>query len=83
MPSTLYLTYSAWRAATDLDHDVIQAARAGDEMARASVVEETDKRLGERVAATLRHRGLDVTWNGSRKSRLGVSITDWRKPLPS
>lgn len=81
-PTTLLLTYGAWRAAEDLDRGLVEAARAGDEAARAAVVAETDRRIGERVAAALRRRGLTVIWDGSPETRLGVSIGVWGKPLP-
>lgn len=83
MPATLYLTYSAWRAATDVDPALLAAARAGDESARAQVVASTDRRVGERVVAALRHQGLDVDWDGNPQQRLAISVTDWRKPLPA
>lgn len=82
-PTTLFLTYSAWRAATDLDPALLEAARAGDASARARVAADTDRRVGERVAAALRRHGLAVTWDGDPRERLAISITDWRKPLPA
>lgn len=81
-PATLFLTYSAWRSATDLDPDLLAAARAGDATARAEVVAVTDGRVGARVAAALRDRGLVVAWDGNPKQRIAVQISDWRKPLP-
>ncbi len=81
-PTTLFLTYSAWRSATDIDPGLLAAARAGDATARAEVVAITDGRVGGRVAASLRDRGLTVAWDGNPKQRIAVQISDWRKPLP-
>lgn len=81
-PATLFLTYSAWRYATDLDPVLLAAARAAEESARAQVAASTDQQVGERVAAALRRHGLVVTWDGDPQARLAVSIGDWRKPLP-
>ena len=81
-PGVLYLTYSAWRPSPDLDPALIAAARGGDAEARVQVYQGTDACVGERVAAALRHHGLTVLWEGDPAERIGVSITDWRKPLP-
>ena len=60
----------------------VAAARGGDAEARVLVYQGTDACVGERVAAALRHHGLTVLWEGDPAERIGVSITDWRKPLP-
>ncbi|MGC3955503.1 MAG: hypothetical protein QM804_14850 [Propionicimonas sp.] len=82
-PTTLYLTYSAWRPNPDLDPALLEAARAGDEAARSQVIAGTDRRAGERVAAALRQQGLTVSWDGNPQTRLAIEIADWRKPLPA
>ncbi|MCA0295351.1 MAG: hypothetical protein LCH96_08615 [Actinobacteria bacterium] len=82
-PTRLFLTYSAWRAASDLDPELLAAARAGDADARAQVIARTDAQAGERVAAALRNRGLRVEWDGDPQQRLEIVIDDWRKPLPA
>lgn len=81
-PATLFLTYSSWRPAPDTDPELLAAARAGDEGARAAVVANTDAEVGRRVVEALRSEGLDVSWNGSHTSRIAITISRWRKPLP-
>jgi len=82
-PAQLLLTYSAWRAARDTDAELLAAARGGDKDAERRIREETDRKVGERVAAALAAEGLTVTWNGDPGQRLAVEISHWRKPLPS
>lgn len=81
-PAQLMLTYSAWRAARDTDPDLLAAARGGDKDAERRIREETDRKVGERVAAALAAEGLTVSWNGDPGQRLAVEIAHWRKPLP-
>ncbi len=52
------------------------------ESARTRVPASAIKRVGERIAAALRRQGLEVTWDGDPDTRIAISITDWRKPLP-
>lgn len=47
------------------------------------MVNRSDVTVGTAVAEALRAEGLDVEWNGSNASRIQVTITDWRKPLPA
>ncbi|QIK61967.1 hypothetical protein G7068_01150 [Leucobacter viscericola] len=82
-PAQLFLTYSSWRPADDIDPQLLEMARAGDEDARSEVVVLTDTGVGQRVSAALRSRGLDVRWDEDVKNRIAVQITDWRKPLPA
>jgi hypothetical protein len=81
-PAQLMLTYSAWRAARDTDPELLSAARAGDRDAETRIREETDRKVGEIVAAALAEEGLTVSWNGDPAQRLAVEISHWRKPLP-
>ena len=81
-PAQLMLTYSAWRAARDTDPELLAAARRGDREAETRIREETDRKVGERVAAALAAEGLTVSWNGDPAQRLAVEIAHWRKPLP-
>ncbi|MDC7122292.1 hypothetical protein OMK64_12165 [Cellulomonas fimi] len=80
--ATLFLAYSSWRPAPDTDPDLLAAARAGDEAARAAVVAHTDVQVGHKVVDALKSEGLDVTWDGSHETRIAIAISDWRKPLP-
>lgn len=82
-PAILFLSYSAFRPAPDLDPALVQAARAGDEDARRSVVRETDASVGRTVANAVRETGLHVDWDGDPGQRIAVHISDWRKPLPT
>lgn len=82
-PATLFLAYSAWRSAPDADPELLAAARAGDDDARAAVVASTDAAVGHRVVDALREEGLDVSWDGSHTSRIAVAISRWRRPLPA
>lgn len=81
-PATLFLAYSSWRPAPDTRSELLAAARAGDDDARAAVVAQTDEQVGGHVVRALEAEGLDVTWNGSHTSRIAVTISRWRKPLP-
>lgn len=80
--AVLYLSYSAFRAAPQLDPALVQAARAGAAGAREQVRIETDRAVGAIVAAALREHGLTVDWDGDPDRRIKVHITDWRKYLP-
>lgn len=82
-PATLYLTYSSFRPAPDVDPELLAAARAGDERARTQLIEQTDAAVGHLVAESLRNHGLDVDWSGDIGRRIAVTIHEWRKPLPS
>lgn len=82
-PTTLFLTYSSFRPAAEIDAEVLQKARTGDAKAKAQVTTETDTLVGQRVADTLRAHGLDVNWSGSPTQRISISVGAWRKALPS
>lgn len=81
-PTVLPLSYSAFRAAPQLDPALVRAARDGDAEAARRVRIETDGTVGTIVADALREQGLTVDWDGNPDARLAVLITDWRKPLP-
>ncbi|GAA1944129.1 DUF6891 domain-containing protein [Nocardioides hwasunensis] len=81
--STLYLSYSTFVPAPEVDASVVQRWRDGDASLRDEVVAASDTTVGRLVADALRARGLDVQWDGSPAARIAVTITDWRKPLPA
>ena len=81
-PADLLLTFSAWRASRNTDPEVLAAARRGDDEAAQRIRIETDREVGERVAAALRAEGLVVHWSGDPAQRIAVQIDHWRKPLP-
>lgn len=81
-PSTLHLSYSAFRAAPHLDPALVRAARDGDADAKKQVRVETDRAVGTIVAGALREHGLTVDWDGDPDERIKVRITQWRKYLP-
>lgn len=81
-PATLFLSYSTFVPAPDLDPALLERWRAGEEQARDRVVEESDRAVGVRVAAALRAQGLEVAWDGDTGRRIEVAIPAWRKPLP-
>ena len=81
-PADLYLTYSSFRPAPDIDPELMARARAGDEDARKQVVSHTDATVGRIVVDALTARGLTPVWSGDPAQRIAVPITDWRKPLP-
>ena len=81
-PANLLLTYSAWRASRSTDPELLAAARRGDKDAEKRIREETDRQVGESVAAALRAEGLTVSWSGDPAQRIAVRIENWRKPLP-
>lgn len=78
----LLLGYSAFRPHPDLPRSLVDAAADGDQAAHAEVVDRTDTLVGQRIAALARHFGLTVSWSGSRRERISLSIPEWRKPLP-
>lgn len=82
-PAILFLTFSSWGPADDIDPQLLEKAKDGDIDARAEVVALTDAAVGRRVSAALRQRGLEVQWSGNADTRIAVEITDWRKPLPA
>lgn len=81
-PSTLYLSYSTFCPAPDVDEALIDRWRSGDESAKAEVIEASDRAVGRRVSDALREQGLSVEWDGDTGQRIAVSVDDWRKPLP-
>lgn len=81
-PSDLYLSYSAFRPAHDLDPALVSAAFGGDETAKAQMIAHTDQTVGRQVADALRAQGLSVDWNGDNNQRIRISDVRWRKPLP-
>jgi hypothetical protein len=81
-PSVLYLTYSSWLPAEDLDPALVEAARSGDIDARNTVVSRTDALIGAQVTEVLSTHGLLVRWDGDPTERIEVQIANWRKPLP-
>lgn len=81
-PSTLFLSYSTFCPAPDVDPSLIERWRSGDESLRAEVVAASDAAAGHRVADALRGQGLDVDWDGDTGQRIQVAISSWRKPLP-
>lgn len=81
-PSTLYLSYSTFTPAPDVNEGLIARWRDGDESLRPQVIETSNRSVGHRVAQALRAQGLDVAWDGDTGQRIDVTITDWRKPLP-
>jgi len=81
-PSDLYLSYSAFRPAHDLDPALVAAAFGGDETAKAHMIAHTDQTVGRQVADALRTQGLSVDWNGDNNQRIRVTDVCWRKPLP-
>jgi hypothetical protein len=80
-PATLYLSYSTFVPAPDLDEDLLERWREDDSL-RGEVIAASDASVGHRVADALRAQGLDVTWDGNTGARVEVAITQWRKPLP-
>lgn len=82
MPATLYLTYSTFAPAPDVDDALLERWRGGDESAKLQVIESSNTLVGHRIADALREQGLSVDWDGNLDARIAVEITDWRKPLP-
>ena len=82
-PALLYLSYSSFRPAPEVDADLLARWEAGDESLRGEVVAASDRAVGHRVADALRAQGLRVEWDGDTGSRVAVTIDDWRKPLPT
>ncbi len=80
--ATLYLSYSAFRPAPGVDPDVTARAKDGDEDARDEVVTFTETAVGEMVRDALVAEGLVVDWDGTPAQRIGVRVSEWRKPLP-
>lgn len=78
----LYLSYSSFRPAADIDPALLDAAAAGDADAQRAVMLQTDLVVGGLVRDAIRAEGLDVVWDGTIEQRIRVEITDWRKPLP-
>lgn len=81
-PADLFLTYSSFRPAADVDPDLMARARAGEQEAREQVVRHTDATVGRIVVDALAAHGLAPDWSGDPTRRIAVPITDWRKPLP-
>ncbi|GAA3696541.1 DUF6891 domain-containing protein [Gordonia hankookensis] len=80
--AVLYLGYSAFRPHPTLPESLLDAMSAGDTDAEDVAYERTETLLGEQIVETLRRHGLDVAWSGSRHDRIGINVTQWRKPLP-
>ena len=81
-PATLWLSYSTFTPAPDVDPSLLERWRAGDESLRREVIVASDRAVGERIATALREQGLDVSWDGDTGQRIAVDIAAWRKPLP-
>jgi hypothetical protein len=83
----LYLAFGLFAGAhPDVDPTLLESARAGNEDARAQLgplLEELETGIGNQVVTAIRSQGLTVTWGGTRESRPSVSISDWRKKLPT
>ncbi|MYR08893.1 hypothetical protein GTV32_22405 [Gordonia sp. SID5947] len=80
--AVLYLGYSAFRPHPTLPAALLDAMSAGDSEAEHAAYERTETLLVQQIVETLRRRGLEVVWSGSRHERIAVNITAWRKPLP-
>ncbi|MFW0792344.1 hypothetical protein AAFP30_00890 [Gordonia sp. CPCC 205515] len=78
----LYLGYSAFRPHPNLPVTLLDAMSDGDIAAEREVHERTETLVATQIVDVLRRHGLDVTWSGSRRDRIAVRITAWRKTLP-
>lgn len=79
----LFLAYGTFGALEDSDPALLALARSGDAAARRQVSDASSVRAGAVVVDALRSAGLGVTWDGSAGQRIAVTITDWRKRLPT
>lgn len=82
VPALLYLGYGAFQTGASVPADVVSAACGGDQQAMKQARELSAIAVGHEVAAALRANGLTVHWDGDLAVRIGVDVTDWRKPLP-
>ncbi|WP_424808944.1 DUF6891 domain-containing protein [Rhodococcus sp. 27YEA15] len=78
----LYLSYSSFRPAPDLDPVLLSAAANGDADARLQVIAQTDQAVGRQITDTLRAHGLRVDWDGDHNQRIRLIDVQWHKPLP-
>jgi hypothetical protein len=78
----LFLSYSAFRPASDVDPELLERARGGEEAARREVMSATDVVVGNLIKDALLAEGLQVEWNGTNAQRIGARVPEWRKPLP-
>ncbi len=81
-PAVLYLSYSTFLPAPEVDPDLIARAGDGDADARSEVVQLSDLAAGRAVAAALTRQGLSVDWAEDTSQRIRVTDLRWRKPLP-
>lgn len=77
-PMTLYLAYGAFREA----HGITIGTDGPTETQRDMLAAVTRK-VGRLVADTIAGHGLEVAWDGTPDDAVRVTITDWRKRLPS
>lgn len=79
----LFLAFGTFGPLEDSDPALLARARTGDPAARTAVMDASSVRAGAVVVDALRSAGLSVTWDGSVGRRIAVTITDWRKRLPT
>jgi hypothetical protein len=80
--SELYLAFGGFQF-TDLDEDLAERIRAGDEEARAEGIVLSEVAYAGEAVDVLRSHGLTVEWDGTAEQRIQVLDVDWRKRLPA
>ncbi|MCL1838211.1 MAG: hypothetical protein FWG47_02705 [Propionibacteriaceae bacterium] len=79
----LHLTFGAFKAAENLPAELLEKARAKDQVAAEQVRNESDRLVGVQIVAALDGVGLETEWEGDPDQRILVNINQWRKPLPT
>lgn len=82
-PADLYLSYSTFRPAPDLDPVLLARADDGDHAAQDEAVRQSDLSVGRQVVAALERQGLTVEWPEDPATRIRLAGLRWRKPLPA
>ena len=82
-PADLYLSYSTFRPAFDIDPELMARARDGDTEALSEVVRQSDLTVGRLIVSALSRQGLSVEWPEDTSQRIRVTGLRWRKPLPA
>lgn len=77
----LHLTTGAFRAAPDVDDDLVAAAAGSDAM-RAALDERSRQSATHRVVEALTEQGFDPVWDGLVDSPVVIRVRGWRE-MPS
>ncbi len=81
-PTTLHLSYGAFRHAPDLEPDHVALAEQSLD-GRSALRQHSRVSAAVAVVAALADHGLDATWSGDPSERIAVRVDRWQKPLPA